>query len=67
MVSIDFRGRVVYPITSDDYQKGYYDHLNYWRVFYDNTNQLIIPTQEDASEYIKLQAERDKFYFCDDK
>ena len=62
-----FRERVVYPITSEDDQKGYYNHLNYWRVCYDNTNQLIIPTQEDASEYIKLQAERDKFYFCDDK
>lgn len=28
---------------------------------------MIIPTQEDAEEYLKLQAEKDKFYFCDDK
>ena len=66
-MGIDINGRVVYPITSEDGQKGYYVYLNYWRVCYDNTKQLIIPTQEDASEYIKLQAERDKFYFCDDK
>lgn len=66
-IEIDINGRVVYPITSEVGQSGYYDHLNYCRVCYDNINQLIIPTQEDALEYIELQAEKDKFYFLDDK
>lgn len=62
-----FREGVVNPITSEDGQKGYYDYLNYWRVCYYNTYQLIMPTQEDALEYVKLQAEKGKFYFHDDK
>lgn len=66
-IEIDINGRVVYPITSEVGQKGYYDHLDYWRVCYKNTDPLIVPTQENALEYLKLQAERDKFYFCDDK
>ncbi len=62
-----FREQIAYPITSEVGQKCYYDHLDYWRVCYKNTDPLIVPTQEDALEYVKLQAEKDKFYFLDDK
>lgn len=67
MNRIDFCQRVVYPITSEAGQKDYYEHLNYWRVCYQNTNPLIVPSHEDALNYLKLQAEKDTFYFCDDK
>ena len=67
MDCLDSYGRVVYPITSEAGQKDYYEHLNYWRVCYQNSKQLIIPSQEDALAYMKLQAEKDKFYFCNDQ
>lgn len=63
----EFHGRIVYPITSEAGQKDYYVHLNYWRVCYQNSNPLISPSREDALEYLKLQTEKDQFYFCDDQ
>ena len=62
MNQIDCYGRIVYPITSEVGQKDYYEHLNYWRVCYDNTNPLIAPTQEDALEYMRLQEIGNKVY-----
>ncbi len=67
MNQIDCYGRIVYPITSKVGQKDYYEHLNYWRVCYDNTNPLIAPTQEDALEYMRLQEIGNKLYCCTDK
>ena len=67
MNQIDCYGRIVYPITSEVGQKDYYEHLNYWRVCYDNTNPLIAPTQEDALEYMRLQEIGNKLYCCTDK
>ena len=64
MNQIDCYGRIVYPITSEVGQKDYYEHLNYWRVCYDNTNPLIAPTQEDALEYMRLQEIGNKLYCC---
>lgn len=43
MERFDFRGRIVCPITSEEGQKDYYEHLNYWRVCYQNNNPLILP------------------------
>ena len=57
-MGIDINGRVVYPITSEAGQKDYYEHLNYWWICYQNSKQLIIPSQEDALAYIKLQARK---------
>lgn len=67
MEGIEIFGRGVFPITPLEWQKNYYDHLNHWRVCYQNSNPLIIPTKEDALEYLRLKAEKDKFYFCNDK
>ncbi|MDE6339952.1 MAG: hypothetical protein K2K97_09230 [Muribaculaceae bacterium] len=64
---IKFCSRHQHSITSAAGQKSYYDHLNHWRVCYDNTKPLIVPTQEDALAYLRLKAEKDKFYFCNDK
>lgn len=57
----------LYPITTEVGQRGYYEHLNHWRVCYDNTNPLIIPTREEASDYLRLQSERDSLYGNNDK
>ena len=54
MNRIDFRGRIVDPITSEAGQKDYYEHLNHWRVCFDNANPLIVPTREDAKVYMRL-------------
>ncbi|MDE6586772.1 MAG: hypothetical protein K2K40_00365 [Paramuribaculum sp.] len=67
MSSIDPYGRKVYPITSETGQKDYYEHLNYWRVCYHNNNPLIIPTTDDAREYMRLQEIANKLYGCTDK
>lgn len=66
MNRIDLYGRIVCPITSEAGQKDYYEHLNYWRMCYANTNPLTVPTREDALEYLRLQAKKDKYYFCND-
>lgn len=62
-----FHGRNVCPITSESGQRDYYANLNYWRLCYQNSNQLIAPTREEALEYIRLKAEADRLIFCDDK
>ncbi len=67
MEGIEIFGRIVYPITSESGQNDYYSHLNHWRVCYRNSNPLIVPTQKEALDYIRLQAEKDNFYFCDDE
>ena len=67
MERIEIFGRVVYPITSQEGQKDYFDHLNHWHVCYQNSNTLISPTRYEALEYISLQTEQDKLYFCNDK
>ncbi len=66
MKIILLHGRLVGPITTEEGLKAYYNHLNYWRVCYQNCNPLIVPSPEDAAEYIKLKAEKVNFYFCND-
>ncbi len=48
MERLEYHRRIVYPITTEMGQKDYYEHLNYWRVCYQNNNPLILPSQEDA-------------------
>ena len=67
MENIEYRGRIVYPITSEVGQKDYYEHLNYWRVCYQNNNPLILPSQEDVQEYMRLQEMENKLYCRTDK
>ncbi len=67
MKRIDSYGRMVYPITSETGQKDYYEHLNYWRVCYQNNNPLIIPSREDVREYLRLQEMENKLYCGTDK
>ena len=63
MEYLEHHGRIVYPITADIGQNDYYEHLNYWRVCYDNTNPLTIPTTEEALEYLRLQEMENKLYY----
>lgn len=67
MERIEFHNRIVSPITSESGQRDYYEHLNYWRVCYHNKNTLILPTKENALEYIRLKSELEKFYLSNDK
>lgn len=67
MEYLEYRGRMVYPITSEYGQKDYYEHLNYWRVCYQNNNPLILPSKEDVREYMRLQEMESKLYGCTDK
>lgn len=67
MNHIEYRGRIVYPITSGDGQKDYYEHLNYWRVCYQNNNPLILPSQEDVQEYMRLRKIENTLYGRTDK
>lgn len=57
-MGIDINGRVARTITSEAGLKTYYEHLNHWRVCYGNTNPLVVPTQAEALEYLKLQEEK---------
>lgn len=56
MNRIVFHGRYVELITSEAGQRDYYDHLNHWRTCWNNTKPYLIPTQEDAAEYLMLKA-----------
>lgn len=51
-------GRYVVGITSQQGQNNYYEHLNYWRTCVKNTNKRIVPTIEQAEEYIRLKDEK---------
>ena len=66
-MGIDINGRVARTITSEAGLKTYYEHLNHWRVCYGNTNPLVVPTQAEALEYLKLQEEKNTFFFCNDQ
>lgn len=63
---VEYRGRIVYPITSEDGQMVYYKHLNYWRVCYQNNNPLIRPSLDDVQEYMRLREMENKLYSCTD-
>lgn len=67
MKSIKISGRCVAPITSAEGQGDYYEHHNFWRTCYQNTNRLITPTLEEAREYLRLKAEVHKPLSCQDK
>ena len=67
MERIELHGRIVDSITSEAGQKDYYEHLNHCRGCFDNTNTLIVPTREDAQEYMRLREIENKLYCCTDK
>lgn len=67
MNRIQSHGRIVYPVTSEEGQKDYYEHLDHWRVCYANTNPLIVPTQEDVQEYMRLREMENNLWGCTDK
>lgn len=67
MEYINIHGRIVYPITSKEGQRCYYEHLDRWHVCYQNANRLIVPTKDDALEYMRLQEMGNKLYCCTDK
>lgn len=67
MERIEYRGRIVYPVTSEAGQKDYYEHLSYWQVCYANTNPLVVPTQEDVQEYMRLREMKNNLWGCTDK
>lgn len=58
---VEYRGRYVSPITSDEGQADYYKHLN------PNNNPLIRPSSDDAQEYMRLREMENKLYCCTDK
>lgn len=58
MEGIEIFGRIVFPVTTMQAQKNYYDKLNYWRSCFHNTNLRILPTMEDAEEYLRLKNEK---------
>ncbi len=43
-----------HQFTSEEEMKSYYDHLRYWRTCVVNTNEVIVPTQEEAKEYLVM-------------
>ena len=67
MERIELQGRIVDSITSEAGQKDYYEHLNHCRGCFDNTNTVIVPTREDAQEYMRLREIENKLYCCTDK
>lgn len=56
MNRIEFHSRRVAQITSEEGQRNYYDHLNHWRSCWNNTKPYLIPSQEDAAEYLMLKS-----------
>lgn len=59
---VDKSGRLVAQITSKEGQLHYYDYMNYWRSCVRNTTQRIVPTKEDAEEYIRLKEENPSYF-----
>ncbi|MCH5218400.1 MAG: hypothetical protein J1F07_07625 [Muribaculaceae bacterium] len=55
---IEFRNRIVDPITTAPGQHHYYDFLDYWRVCYSTENKCRFPTIEEAKEYIRLSTQK---------
>ena len=43
-----------HQFTSAEGMKSYYDHLRYWRTCVVNTNEVIVPNQEEAKEYLVM-------------
>lgn len=62
MERINFHGRWVAQITSEEGQRDYYNHL----VYRNNCSQRITlrktPTKEDATEYLKLKKEKPSLF-----
>lgn len=58
MDRINIYGRTVYPVTTLQGQRYYYDYMNYWHSCMHNTNLRIIPTEDDAREYLNLKEEK---------
>lgn len=62
MKCIEISGRTVHPVTSQQGQKDYYNHLNYWNGCIHNRNIRILPTAEEAAEYMKLKEEKPSMF-----
>lgn len=56
MRRIDFHGRCVAQITSEEGQRDYYNHFKHWRTCCYNDNPCLIPSQDDAVEYLRLKS-----------
>ena len=52
---IDYKGRIVDQITSEEGQRNYFDSFNYCRCGIRNT-PVIRPTPDDAIEYKQLRS-----------
>lgn len=61
MTHINFHGRCVAQITSEEGQRDYYDKLCHWRTCCNNTNSCQIPSQDDAVEYLRLKSIKPSF------
>lgn len=48
-----------YDFTSKEGMKGYYDHLRYWHTCVANTKAVIVPTREEAQEYLAMLRDKD--------
>lgn len=55
MRRIDFHGRCVDQITSEEGQRNYYNHFKHWRTCCYNANPCLRPSQDDAAEYLRLK------------
>ena len=56
---IEFRNRIVDPITTVQGRQHYYDFWDYWRVCYSTENKCLLPTIAEAKEYIRLSMQEE--------
>lgn len=62
MERINFHGRWVAQITSEEGQRDYYNHLIYCENCRQNAILRRTPTKEDAEEYLKLNKEKSSLF-----
>ncbi len=55
-------GRRVDEITTEQGQRNYYNHMNYWRNCISNDNKCLLPSVHEALEYIRLKDEKPSCY-----
>lgn len=67
MRTVKLFGRNVIPITTLEGQCRYYDNMNYWCSCIHNTNRRLLPTEDEAREYVKLKEERPSIVKVGDK
>lgn len=62
MNGIRLHGRVVWHITTEEGQRDYYDHMNFWSGCVHNTNKRLNPTWDEANEYMTLRSEKPSMF-----